>query len=471
MAKLEPKIRSDIWEIAPNDNQAQWLRNTVAEYRHYVRPLVLIVYWNWTELRELSQKEAVPAIERLFNRTKKNPEPKYAFYFDQAIDNHPSFRKFPSYLRRAAIAEAIGIVSSFVTRWDSWKAFDRKKKTVKPPRLTAFCHVYPDLYKGNQLQWGDDFTSFQTYVWDGSDWRWSGDIAVKSYGMGRVFLDGYNVKSPTLIGNRKGIHLSVPFQFKTQYATVLRYTVGVDIGINNTATASVVSQDGTVIARKFIHLAGDIDRRDRRRMMIKRRAKKTIAIQQSQGFGDKLPKNHCRKLYRKSSNINEQIAQFTSRALVNFAQEYGAEIIVFEDLKHWKAKAGRKGALTKQRFHQWCKDRIVELTKHKSQEASIRVKTINAKYTSKYAYDGSGKVKRSRSNYSIATFTNGKIYNCDLSASYNIAARYWYSEIVGDKFFTRVYQANAPDTTPRIPVTLASLWALSSNKTIAEQHV
>jgi hypothetical protein len=36
------------------------------------------------------------------------------------------------------------------------------------------------------------------------------------------------------------------------------------LGINTTATVSVVSQDGTVIHREFIHPGRDIDRRDKR---------------------------------------------------------------------------------------------------------------------------------------------------------------------------------------------------------------
>ena len=58
----------------------------------------------------------------------------------------------------------------------------------------------------------------------------------------------------------------------------------------------------------------------------------------------------------------------------------------------------------------------------------MRVSTVNPAGTSKYAYDGSGEVKRDENNYSICTFKNGKIYNCDLSASYNIAARYLVRE-------------------------------------------
>ena len=55
---------------------------------------------------------------------------------------------------------------------------------------------------------------------------------------------------------------------------------------------------------------------------------------------------------------------------------------------------------------------------------------VNAWGTSAYAYDGSGKVVRDADNHSMCTFASGKRYNCDLSASYNIGARYWIREIL-----------------------------------------
>jgi len=46
-----------------------------------------------------------------------------------------------------------------------------------------------------------------------------------------------------------------------------------------------------------------------------------------------------------------------------------------------------------------------------------------------YAYDGSGLVTRS-DRKDIAKFTTGKIYHADLSASYNIANRYFIRAIL-----------------------------------------
>jgi hypothetical protein len=134
-------------------------------------------------------------------------------------------------------------------------------------------------------------------------------------------------------------------------------------------------------------------------------------------------------------------------------------VIVFEDLSNWKAKGGKHGSLQKQRFHQWCKDLIVELAIQKFSELGGRVVKVNAKYTSAYAFDGSGLVKRSNKNYSQATFRNGKRYNADLSASYNIGARYWYA-LITNSAITRVWEGKSSSHTQRTPVTLSSLWKL-----------
>ncbi len=470
MTKPEPNIRTDIWNINPSDLQSVWLRLTVDQYRLFLKPLVFISYWNWEEFSELKAKERVNYLERLFNSTKQNPEPKYAWYFEKAVKNHPSFLKFPSYLRRAAIQDALGIVSSFVTRWEKWKSYDRKHKSDKPPLKSIMCQSYPALYRGNQIQYSDNYYTFNTKVWDGSDWVWSGEIAITKYGKGRLWLDGYEVQSPSLIANRKGIHLSMPHKFKPRMMEESDYITGVDLGINKAATVAAVGRKGTVKDREFINPARDIDRRDQRRMMIAARAKKT-----SQRTTESLPSCFCQGLYRKSCNINEAIAQQVSTAIVRFAQTNQTHVIVFEDLSNWKAKAGKRKSLQKQRFHNWCKDRIVKLTKQKAAEVGIRIAVVNAKYTSAYAYDGSGKLKRDAKNYSLAVFKSGKKYACDLSAAYNIAARYWYKVITKSQH-DRVWEISpiavesrktktaklgkSSQHTLRLPVTLSSLWKL-----------
>jgi IS605 OrfB family transposase len=451
---VAPGIRTDVWTLALTPNQRDLAVLTVAQYRHFLKPIVLIGYWNWETLSVLSSKERVNTLEKLIHKTAENPDPKYGWYFQKGIDNHPSFRKFPSYLRRAAIQDAIGIVSSFVTRWEMWKRGERKRRYDKPPKLTAMCNSYPALYKGQQIRYNANFNSVDLKVWSGSDWIWMESIPVGQHGKNRHLVEGNQIKSPSLIANKRGIHLSMPVEIERRSLPTSDFVCAVDLGINTTATCSIVGPDGTVKARKFISPARDIDRRDQRKQRIATKSKQTRKI-----TNQDLPKGFCNGLYRKSKHINEQIAQTVSRAVVELAKEHQASVIVFEDLSNWKAKGGKHGSLQKQRFHQWCKDRIVELATQKFTELGGKIVKVNAKYTSAYAFDGSGLVKRSNKKYSQATFRNGKQYNADLSASYNIAARYWYAVLTNSEF-TRVWEGRNSSHTLRTPVTLSSLWKL-----------
>lgn len=454
-SSVDSKLRTDVWRLSLTTTQREWTLLTVAQYRQFLKPLILIAYWNWTTLSALSSKERVNTLEKLVHQTSDNPNPKYNWYFQKAINNHPSFRKFPSYLRRAAIQDAIGIVSSFVTRWEAWQRGERRHRRDKPPKLTSMCNSYPALYKGQQIRYNDHFNNVALKVWNGFDWVWMENVIVLKHGKNRHLTKGNQVKSPSLIANKRSVHLSVPVQIEQETLSVSDFVCAVDLGINTTATCSIVGKDGTVKARRFISPARDIDRRDQRKQRIATKSKQTRKI-----TNQDIPKGFCNGLYRKSKNINEQVAQGVSRQIVDFAREYDVTVIVFEDLSNWKAKGGKHGSLQKQRFHQWCKDKIVELSTQKFTELGGRIAKVNPKNTSAYAFDGSGRVKRSNKNYSQATFQNGKQYNADLSASYNIAARYWYAILTNSKF-TRVWEGQNSSHSLRTPVTLSSLWRLT----------
>jgi putative transposase len=190
-------------------------------------------------------------------------------------------------------------------------------------------------------------------------------------------------------------------------------------------------------------------------MMIAKKSKQTAKI-----TSQKLNKGFCKGLYRKSANINMEISRKVMRGIIEFATANNVKIIVFENLKGWKAKAGKKGSLQKQKFHLWCHRKIVELTQERWSELGGKIVFVNPKYTSAYAFDGSGRVKRSKTNYSICCFKNKKQYNADLNASYNIGARYWYSVIMGDTSYSRVYVGQSSNGTLRTPVTLGTLRSL-----------
>ena len=123
---------------------------------------------------------------------------------------------------------------------------------------------------------------------------------------------------------------------------------------------------------------------------------------------------------------DEEIAKKVALEIVSFASEYMTDVIVFEYLDMNGKIFGSK----KQKLHLWKKQYIQKLVAHKAHRIGMRVARVNAQNTSKLAFEGSGEVIRNKKNYSICTFQTGKIYNCDLSASYNIGARYFIREIL-----------------------------------------
>lgn len=446
--KVAPKtIRTDKWRIAPNSEQRQFLLNTVREYQRLCRFLVTVICTHWVDLGNLSNDNLVPAVERLVHGTAKNPNPKYP-QINQA------FHKFPSYLRRAAIMFAAGQVSSYMTRYRDWQSGQsRNRRDAKPPILNPDTGCYPALYKGQCFKL-HGFEQVEIKVFTGTDWIWITMPIVSLRERHKVSTN--QIKSPSLIVNDKSCHLSVPFECRPEKIKGAGVVVAVDLGINTTATVSVVSRDGTVIHREFIHPGRDIDRRDKRLKSVSMRAKKTM------GKGGKLGLGFCKSTYRKCRNINQQIGHIVSKRITQIAQTERADAIVFEDLKGWKPKGGKKRSNLKQRFHGWLKSLIVDLTQQKWAELGGKTITVIAAYTSKLAYDGSGRLKRDDKNYASSTFSNGKRYNCDLNGSYNIAARGWL------KLDSRKdYEKRPSKKSGRLPrswACLCDLWNLNSPK-------
>lgn len=428
-------VRTDKWGLQPSPEVRLHLLATVDEYRAYCKALSYVVMGHWPELAEAQSFCA--AVERLIHRTNKNPDPKYS-YFEKR------FYKFPSYLRRAAIEFVKGQVSSYLSRYRAWQSGIRNRRDAKPPVFNVDAGCYPALYKGQLIKFDAHLLVAWIKVWHGSDWVWV-EVPIASKRQRHMTS---SIKSPYLVISEKHCHLAVPFGIiPPKWETDV--VCAVDVGINTLATASIVCPDGTVLARKFIHPASDIDRRDKQANIIRQKAKKTKMLHR--GFA-KTP-------YRKAKGINANIAQQVSRQIVNFALEHGASTIVFEDLKGWRPKGGRKRSSLKQKFHGWLHRRLVTLTEQKFQEEGGKVEYVYARGTSSWAFDGSGKVQRSKTQYELATFATGKQYSCDLSASYNIAARYLaYKLKLTRRKDGQVAKGKSSCATPRMPVTLSLLW-------------
>lgn len=100
------------------------------------------------------------------------------------------------------------------------------------------------------------------------------------------------------------------------------------------------------------------------------------------------------------------------------------------------------------------------MVEHKAHCSLIRISHVCAWNSSQLAFDGSGRLERDGSNHALATFSNGKQYNCDLSASCNIGARYFLREYCKTNLALERF---LPKASQRVYADLRNLQTLSRN--------
>lgn len=440
-------IRTDNLLLQTDKTQQSALADTLDIYRCFVRDLMLLINAQWKALQHYSGDEVVGAIERLIHPTSQRPVVKYRYF-------HRRYYKFPSYLRRVAINDAFGQVQSFRTRFELWLDGDRKKR---PPKLTCATGTFPSLYRGQCIKFNESFTAASIKVFYRNDWVW---MIIKVRGEPRYFDKGEQL-SPLLVFKNKRWMLSIPQQLNVSLKdkkTFSKKVLAVDVGINTDAVCAVVDKYGTVYERKFFNRQ-DKDRVYRLMQRIRNKARKQTR------HGNKLFKGFCSRTYRQLQHVNQNQAHHISRYIVNMAIANGCDAVVVENLKFFRPRGGKKGSALRMRFHNWYHRRLIEYVSSKAKEAGLRVIPVYARGTSSYAYDGSGKVTRDKNNYANAVFTNGKKYNADLSASYNIAAR-GIMKLHHPLLAKRLWSEGRPNACPTTgnPLSLSSLWRLNESK-------
>ena len=436
-------IRSDKLSVkVQQPEQREALDATLLVYRNLVRDLMTVMMTHWPALGRFDGNAVVKEIEQLIHPTSKRPEVRYPYFARR-------YYKFPSYLRRVAIMDAAGQVRSFNTRFERWRAGDRKKATVKPPQLVCATNTYPALYRGQCIRFNSDHSRAEIKVVHRGDWVW---MAFGLAGDKRHIKQGRQL-SPSLVNKRGRYMLSVPVERRVRLPSNadIDRVLSVDVGINTASTWAVIDASGTVHARGFL---GRSDK-DREARLIARIQK---AARQHTRHGCRLPPGFCARDHRRLRGLFDNAAHQISRRIVGAALAHGAQAIVVEQLKGWRPTAGRRRSGLRQRFHRWFHRLLVERIETKAAEAGLRTLAVYPRGTSSQAFDGSGKVRRDKGNASLCTFPGGKRYSTDLNAAYNIAAR----GIVSIHRPAREGQAGAgrpkSASTPRSPVTLSSLW-------------
>lgn len=457
-----PKIiRSEAHALRMNHAMRMDVERTIAFYRRVVKMASTIAMTHWPEIGSLTGNEPAKSLERLIHPTSKRPIIRYAVV-SRALG------KMPSYLRRAALEHAVGCVSSFLSNYSNWiDALNDKSRAMgaKPPKL-GFSNVFPSLYGGNTIEVGTTPAAKQeinearvarslkkslTFIgpmrpvkkidtskglstglvrikllMENGQWEFCNPLTLQGKKK-RLAADGSMDLSPSLMQRGAKVWLNCPVavrppryitneSFKKEVDGRAQRVCSIDVGINTAATAAIVDSTGTVIERKFFTCGRHNDQRDRLQEMIARKQSQTVGSSDS-----KVGKGFCASLARRIAGLNKDAARQLSSSLMAFAREHGAKAIVIEALKGWRPKGPNKAQ--RKRFHRFQHRMMVECLQHAAAELGMRVVEVYARGTSRWAYDGSGKVKRSKKNAQLATFASGRRYNADLNGALNIAGR------------------------------------------------
>ena len=364
------------------------------------------------------------------------------------------FPKFPSYYRRAAVMQALGIVSAYQSAMKSWKASGCKGEA---PKLDSCRHRMPALYRGNTYKPVIDKETgevlpymAQIKVFRNNDWVWD-TVRLSKTDADYLEKRSRNAEiSAPVLEKKHGcwkLRFAVTETVKLSKKTISEQKIcAVDLGVNTDAVCSVMDSRGTILARKFIM-------RGREKDPLSNALHRVSVFQSLHGSHD------SGRLWNIAKRRNTNLAHQAAREIMNFAIANECDVIVMEYLDTRGKKRGSK----KQKLTMWKHTDIQNTAESLAHHYGIRVSHVNARGTSRLAYDGSGRVKRGRevsedTPYDVCVFKSGKTYNCDLSASYNIGARY----------LIRVLFMESPDLMTKVSGigsgtqrTLADLWKIN----------
>ena len=423
------------YKVKIKESNHQAFADTVNMYRHAINFYIDVCLKEWDKISLLKGTFRNDLVEHLTLISSKNPSAKYPI----------PFRQYPCYLRRAAISEAIGKVSSYKSHIANWNANPQGKEPGRP----VAGYIYPTLYRYNCFVRTGLYTA-RLKVFMNKKWDWL-NVELKKTDVDYILRHCQNRREcvPTL--RRRGKNWYLDFAFKENVRLTEKHVedqiiIGVDLGLNNACTCSAMLANGTIIGRKFLKLSKE-------QANLWHCLNKIKKARQNRA-------NRRPKMWSRVKNINKDIASKTAQFIEDFAVQYDADVIVFEylDLK------GKKHCPNTQRLHHWKGRAVQRIVTDKAHRHGIRITHVNAWGTSSFAFDGSGKVKRDKKNYSMCTFTNGKRYNCDLSASYNIGARYFIREILKSlPVKARLdIEAKVPQCSKRTTCTLSTLIRLNA---------
>lgn len=294
--------------------------DTIKLYREAVSFLIGCFNKEWLTIQSIDKAKAkFNFAEKLVHTTKYNTA-KYDF--------DAKFYKFPSYLRRAAIQAAFGAVSSYRSNYKNWEA---NGKVGNEPKLQCDRFCFPTFYKTVMFSESNEPNQCYLKLYSKNDWVWV-PIAMRATDVKYItkYWSHCQKSAPTLEKKYGKYFLRFAFEEEVKLSDTEiqdRRICAIDLGLNTDAVCSIMTADGTVIARKFINFASEKDHLYHVLNRIKRK-------QREHG-----PKS-ATAMWRYAKALNDDIAKKVAAAITEFAVLYSADVIVFEHLSFTGKKHG-----------------------------------------------------------------------------------------------------------------------------------
>ncbi len=325
---------------------------------------------------DLSNLEAVNALEKLTHTTELNPHPVMPLNSVQ--------EDIPAMFRRAAIASALGSARSFsgnLARWRKHKdaALAKGKKfKERPPVPPRTWNKSVTLYAGMWKERTD--SSIAVKVWTGSCWNW---IRVRI--VSRKIPEGFQLASPQLVRKGKLWYLHTPVEKKITSPVKIEKQIktneqtricAVDLNINEQlAVCTIRDVEGSTLATLFIGGGQRVSgfRKKYLGRIARNRSQTGIIAEGEQDNAE---------LWKKIRNVDEHMAHLVSSRIVLFASGHGASILVFEHLDNLKPAKGKYSRRSNSKRAFWMKGRIFTYSKYKAYNAGILTSRVSPRNTS-----------------------------------------------------------------------------------------
>jgi len=136
------------------------LKPTIIIYRKALKFILEVLNLEYEPIKDLSSKKQINIIEKLIHTTKKNTA-KYK-------DFDTLFYKYPSYLRRSTIMDALGIYKSYSSNYENWEL----TKQGNPPKLNTTHNKFPCFLKPNMFLKTKNPYKIKLKTYKNNDWNW-----------------------------------------------------------------------------------------------------------------------------------------------------------------------------------------------------------------------------------------------------------------------------------------------------------